>query len=135
MQRWLFKSEPSCYSISDLERDATTTWDGISNAMARIHLRNVKKGDQILFYNTGKERAIVGIMEAASGGQPDVNSKDAKAVVVQVAFHKAFMTPVTLEQIKKDRTFSGWDLIKQSRLSVVPVSEKQWRRIVQLAGE
>jgi predicted RNA-binding protein with PUA-like domain len=135
MQRWLFKSEPSSYSISDLERDATATWDGISNAMARIHLRNVKKGDLIFFYHTGKERAIVGIMEATSGGQPDARSKDAKAVVVQVAFRKAFMTPVTLEQIKKDRTFTGWDLIKQSRLSVMPVSEKQWRRIVQLVGE
>jgi predicted RNA-binding protein with PUA-like domain len=135
MQRWLFKSEPSCYSISDLERDTTTTWDGISNAMARIHLRNVRKGDLIFFYHTGKERAIVGIMEAVSGGHPDANSNDAKAVVVQVAFRKAFMTPVTLEQIKTDRIFSGWDLIRQSRLSVMPVNEKQWRRILQLAGE
>src|SRR5438445_5785881 len=83
MARWLFKSEPSCYSFDDLRRDGATLWDGITNALARKHLRSVRPGDQILFYHTGDEKAVVGIMKAASGPQPDPHADDEKAVAIE----------------------------------------------------
>lgn len=135
MQRWLFKSEPSCYSIADLERDSQTVWNGISNAMARIHLRRVEPGDLILFYHTGNVRAVVGVMKANSGPMPDADSDDEKAVAVQVSYIKAFREPVSLDQIRKEKEFATSDLLRQTRLSVLPVTEKQWQRIEQLAGE
>jgi len=134
MQCWLFKSEPSDYSIFDLKRDGRTTWNGIRNAMARNHLRGVSRGDRILFYHTGDEKAVVGIMKAVTDAQKDPDSDDPKAVAVEVKFSQVFATPVTLAQIKKDRAFAGWDLVRTSRLSVMPVNEKQWKRIEQLAG-
>jgi predicted RNA-binding protein with PUA-like domain len=134
MQRWLFKSEPGAYSISDLKRDGRTTWNGIRNAMARIHLRSVSKGDRILFYHTGAEKAVVGVMRAINGPKRDPESDDPKAVALEVEFSQEFATPVTLQQIKKDRAFAGWDLVRTSRLSVMPVTEKQWKRIEQLSG-
>lgn len=135
MQRWLFKTEPSTYSILDLQRHGQTNWDGIKNAMARIHLRSISPGDQILLYHTGGEKAVVGVIEAVSGPLPDKTTKDDKGVAVQVAFRKAFTNPVTLEILRKERSFATSDLIRQTRLSVLPVTEKQWLRIVQLAGE
>jgi predicted RNA-binding protein with PUA-like domain len=134
MQRWLFKSEPSDYSISDLKRNRRTIWSGIRNAMARIHLRSVARGDLILFYHTGEEKAVVGVMKAIRGPKADPASEDEKAVAVEVAFVKAFATPVTLAAIKADPVFAEFDLVRQTRLSVMPVSEKHWRRIEQLAG-
>jgi predicted RNA-binding protein with PUA-like domain len=134
MQRWLFKSEPSDYSIFDLKRDGRTTWNGIRNAVARNHLRSVSQGDPILFYHTGAEKAVVGVMRAITGPKNDPESDDPKAVALEVEFYQTFATPVTLQQIKKDRAFAGWDLVRISRLSVMPVNEKQWKRIEQLSG-
>src|SRR3954468_260058 len=98
MQRWLFKSEPSAYSIADLKREGQTTWNGIRNAMARIHLRAVSRGDLILFYHTGSEKAVVGIMKAVSDCKKDPDSDDPKAVAVEVMLSQVFATPVTLAQ-------------------------------------
>ena len=134
MQRWLFKSEPGSYSISDLKRDGRTTWSGVSNALARIHLRSISRGDQILFYHTGSVKAVVGVMEAIGGPKRDSESDDPKAVAVEVQFSQAFATAVTLQKIKKDRAFADWDLVRKPRLSVMPVNEKQWKRVGQLAG-
>ena len=124
---WLFKQEPGCYSYDDLERD------GVSNALARKHLRSVKRGDRVLFYHTGKEKAVVGEMKVIGGSRPDPKSDDRQSVVVEVRAVRRWEKPVSLAQIKGDKSFSGWDLIRMPRLSVVPVSEKQWQRLEVLA--
>jgi predicted RNA-binding protein with PUA-like domain len=130
---WLFKQEPGCYSYADLEREGTTLWDGITNALARKHLRSVKPGDRVLFYHTGKEKAVVGEMKVVGGPRADPKSEDPHSVVVEVRAVRRWEKPVSLAQIKGDKSFSGWDLIRMPRLSVVPVSEKQWQRLEALA--
>jgi predicted RNA-binding protein with PUA-like domain len=133
MSRWLFKSEPDCYSFADLERDGSTFWDGITNALARKHLREVQPGDQIWFYHTGDERAIVGIMQAIGGPQTDPKLDDPKSVVVEVKPIRKLKHPISLATIKAEPLLKDWDLVRLPRLSVVPVSAEQWRRIEQLA--
>jgi predicted RNA-binding protein with PUA-like domain len=135
MARWLFKSEPSCYSFDDLRRDGSTLWDGITNAMARIHLRKVSPGDQILFYHTGGEKAVVGVMKATSGPRPDPNADDDKSVAIEVKAVRALPHPVSLARIKAEPKLASWDLVRQSRLSVMPVTDAQWQRIEELARE
>jgi predicted RNA-binding protein with PUA-like domain len=131
MALWLCKQEPSCYSYDDLERDGTTTWDGVANPLARKHLRLMKPGDRILFYHTGKEKAIVG--EMAVIGEPEADSKDEAAVAVEVRAVRRLANPVTLATIKADKTLTTWDLVRLPRLSVVPVTVAQWKRVEQLA--
>jgi predicted RNA-binding protein with PUA-like domain len=133
MARWLFKVEPGCYSFADLERDGTTLWDGVTNALARKHLRQVQPGDRIWFYHTGDEKAIVGLMEAVTGPQPDPNEDDSKSVVVEVIPVKRLKSPVTLARIKDDPLLADWELVRLPRLSVMPVSDAQWRRVEELA--
>jgi predicted RNA-binding protein with PUA-like domain len=130
---WLFKQEPGCYSYDDLERDGRTLWDGVTNALARKHLRSVKPGDRVLFYHTGKEKAVVGEMKVVAGPRTDPKSEDPHSVVVEVRAVRRWEKPVSLAQIKGDKSFAGWDLIRMPRLSVVPVSEKQWQRLEALA--
>jgi predicted RNA-binding protein with PUA-like domain len=133
MHRWLFKSEPGCYSFADLERDRSTLWDGITNALARKHLREVEPGDKIWFYHTGDEKAIVGLMEAVGGPQSDPKDDDPKSVVVEVKPIRKLKRPITLARIKAEPKLAGWDLVRMSRLSVVPVTAEQWRMVEQLA--
>ncbi len=135
MARWLFKEEPEHYSFADLERDGSAVWDGVSNALARKNLRQVKKGDRIFYYHTGKEKAVVGEMVAVSDGMADPDADDAAAVVVKVKPVQKLRSPVSLQQIKKDAAFAGWELVRLPRLSVMPVSEDQWRRIEELSRE
>jgi len=135
MARWLFKSEPTCYSFDDLRRDGSTLWDGITNAMARIHLRNVRPGDQIFFYHTGDIKAVVGIMKATSGPRPDPNADDEKSVAIEVKPLRALPHPVSLSRIKAEPKLASWDLVRQSRLSVMPVTNAQWQLIEELAHE
>lgn len=127
MARWLFKEEPEHYSYADLERDGSTVWSGVTNALARKNLRQVNKGDRILYYHTGKEKAIVGEMRAASGPIADPDSDDAKGVALEVRPVRRWKKPVTLSQIKADKRFSDWELVRMSRLSVMPVSDEQWK--------
>lgn len=133
MALWLFKQEPSCYSFADLERDGSTMWDGVSNAQARIHLRSTKKGDRVFFYHTGDEKAIVGEMQVVAAPTTDPNADDPKAVVVKVKSVRRFKNPVALSAIKADKAFAKWDLVRNSRLSVMPVTEEQWARVEELA--
>jgi predicted RNA-binding protein with PUA-like domain len=133
MADWLFKEEPSCYSFADLEKDGSTVWDGITNNLARKNLRQVKKGDRILYYHTGKEKAVVGVMQASSDAGPDPKNKDTKAVIVKVEPLRRLPVPVTLEQIKADKSLAGWDLVRLSRLSVMPVNSEQWQRVEELS--
>ncbi len=133
MARWLFKEEPTHYNFADLERDGSTLWDGVTNALARKHLRQVQPGDRILYYHTGDEKAVVGIMEAVSGPQADPGDEDPKAVAVEVRPVRRLRHPVSLARIKADPALADWELARLPRLSVMPVSEAQWRRIEELS--
>jgi len=131
---WLLKTEPGSYSWSDLQRDKKTTWNGVTNAMALKHIRTMKKADLALIYHTGGERAAVGVAEIASAPYPDPNADNEKIVVVDIKAKKALKQPVGLDVIKADKTFTGWDLLRIGRLSVVPVPPAMWRRVLDLAG-
>jgi len=130
---WLFKEEPEHYSYTDLQRDKRAVWDGVSNALARQHLRQVAVGDRVLFYHTGKEKAVVGEMRVVGGPRPDPNEDDPKSVVVEVEPVRALARAVSLAEIKDDPLLAGWELVRLPRLSVMPVSDAQWRRVEELA--
>ena len=131
MALWLCKQEPSCYSYDDLEHDGTTTWDGVSNPLARKHLRQMKKGDRVFFYHTGREKSVVGEMVVAS--EPQADPEDEAAVVVRVKAVRRLANPVSLSSIKADKLLAKWDLVRLPRLSVVPVSEAQWKRVEEIS--
>ncbi len=134
LPKWLLKTEPSTYGWDDLIRDKKTTWDGVSNALALIHIRAMQKGDLVLIYHTGSERAVVGIAEVARNPYPDPKQNDEKLTVIDLKPKKKLARPVTLDQIKSDAAFKGFDLVRISRLSVMPVPEAMWKRIEQLSG-
>jgi predicted RNA-binding protein with PUA-like domain len=134
MALWLFKQEPSCYSFADLERDGTTVWDGVSNALARQNLRKAKPGDRVLFYHTGKEKAVIGEMKVVGKPAADPNSDDPHSVVVKVKAVGRFPHPVSLATIKADKLLATWDLVRLPRLSVVPVTDEQWQRVEELSN-
>ena len=134
MALWLFKSEPDCYGYDQLVKDKKTWWNGVVNAAARIHLRSIKKGDRVFFYHTGDEKAIVGEMAVTNGPKPDPEEEDPKSVIVEVKPVRKLAKPVTLAQIKADDTFAEWELVRISRLSVMPVPEAMWKRVEELGG-
>ncbi|HKB02400.1 MAG TPA: EVE domain-containing protein [Gemmataceae bacterium] len=134
MALWLCKQEPTCYSYDDLVRDGLTVWDGVSNPLARQHLRQMRPGDRVLFYHTGKEKAVVGEMVVAGEPKPDPNADDEAAVVVEMRPVRRFPMAVTLAQIKGEKRLANWDLVRNSRLSVVPVTENQWKLVEEMAG-
>jgi predicted RNA-binding protein with PUA-like domain len=134
MACWLVKEEPDHYSFDDLQRDGTTLWEGVSNNLARKYLRQMKPGDRLLYYHTGKEKAVVGEAVAVSEALPDPGG-DAKGVAVQVKAVRRWPAAVTLERIKADPQLQDWELVRLPRLSVMPVSAAQWRRVEQLARE
>ena len=133
--KWLLKSDPEHYSFSDLARDGKTVWDGISNNLALKHLRNVRRGDRIIVYHTGDERAAVGLAEAASDPYPDPQKKDARLVVIDLQAKQRFASPVTLDEIKKTAGLKGFDLVRLPRLSVMPVTDPQWNAILAMAAK
>jgi predicted RNA-binding protein with PUA-like domain len=128
---WLLKTEPSTYSFTDLLRDKETRWDGITNPAALAHLKTAKKGDRALVYHTGNVKAAVGEAEIVRAAYAD--PKDETLVVVDIAAKKALPNPVTLAVLKSDRAFKDSPLVKQGRLSFVPLSDAQWKRIHELA--
>ena len=132
---WLFKEEPENYSYDDLVRDGKTTWTGVRNPLAQKHLRSVAKGDQIFFYHTGSQKSVVGVMTATGPSYPDPADKNGKLYAVDVAPVRKLKQPVTLASIKADKSFATFLLVRMSRLSVMPVSEEQWKRITSMSGE
>ncbi len=130
---WLLKTEPSVYSYADLERDGTTVWNGVTNNLVLKHLRSVKKGDLILIYHTGDERKIVGIAEIASNPYPDPKENDPRLTVVDVKAKKKLSKSVTLAEIKIRNQFADFDLVRLPRLSVMPVTESQWKSLMKMA--
>ena len=131
MAYWLMKSEPSAYSWDDLARDGGTMWDGVRNNAARLHLRAMKPGDEAFFYHSMDERSVVGIMKITGTGQPD--GEDGSWVKVPVEPVKALAKPVTLAEIKAEPRLAKMELIRQSRLSVAPVREEEWKLILEMA--
>jgi predicted RNA-binding protein with PUA-like domain len=132
MAYWLFKEEPDHYSLDDLVRDKRTVWDGVENNLALKHLRSVQKGDRVLYYHTGKEKAVVGEMEVVKGAYPDPARGDDRLVVVDVTPVRRFSRPVPLAQIKANPQFAEFALVRISRLSVMPVTDEQWAEIVRM---
>ena len=131
---WLLKTEPSDYSYGDLKKDQRTIWDGVSNNLALKHLRNMKKGDLAFIYHTGKERTLVGIVEVDSDPYPDPKHKDPKLAVVDVKAQQELSRGVALKEIKSDSAFSDFLLVRLPRLSVMPVTPSQWKRLLAMAG-
>lgn len=130
MAHWLMKSEPGTYSWDDLVRDRSTEWDGVRNPTARQHLRAMKPGDEAFFYHSGEERQVVGIMRVTRGPQPD--PKDPAWVSVKVAPVRA-LGPVTLKAIKAEPGLAKMELVRLSRLSVSPVRDAEWARVLEMA--
>jgi len=135
MAYWLVKSEPSTYSFDQLQKDGNTVWDGVRNYAARIHLRSMKKGDQVLFYHSNEGTEIVGIAKVAKEAYQDPTTTDEAWVAVDLKPHKKIKKPVSLAQIKADKRLADMALVRLGRLSVQPVTEKEWDIVMEMAGE
>jgi predicted RNA-binding protein with PUA-like domain len=129
---WILKTDPDTYALADLERERKTRWDGVANPVAVRHLRSMRAGDSALIYHTGDEKAIVGLARITSDGYPD--PKNAQLAVVDLEFESTVPAPVTLAAIKSDPAFKDLALVRQGRLSVVPVPEPLWGRLLGMAG-
>jgi predicted RNA-binding protein with PUA-like domain len=126
---WLFKEEPTHYGFDALVKDKRTVWSGVKNPLAQKHLHAVKRGDRIFYYHTGDEKSVVGVAEALGDAYPDPDDRTGKQAVVDVAPVRKLARPVTLAEIKADRAFANFPLVRMSRLSVMPVSDAEWSRI------
>jgi predicted RNA-binding protein with PUA-like domain len=127
---WLLKTEPGEYSYDDLERAEEGRWDGVRNPAALRNLRAMKKGDRLLVYHTGDERAVVGQAEVAREAYPDPKAKDGRLVVVDIAPRGRLARPVTLAEMKAMPEFAESPLVRQGRLSVVPLTATQWKAVL-----
>ncbi len=134
MAHWLIKSEPSAYSWQQFVKDKKTSWTGVRNAQAAINLKAMKPGDRCFFYHSNEGKEIVGIAEVAKAAYPDPTDKDGKAVTVDVKAVEPVKTSVTLAAIKADPRLKDFGLVRQSRLSVVPVSDAQWALILKMSA-
>ncbi|MDP3779954.1 MAG: EVE domain-containing protein [Nitrosopumilaceae archaeon] len=128
---WLVKQEPTSYSFETLEKEGKAVWDGVHNNLALKHINGMKKGDQAFFYHSGDEKQIVGILEVISNPYPNPKEKDKRFVVVDVKHKKRLKRPVTLAEIKKEKKFKDWELLRISRLSVMPVPKEIWDEILE----
>ncbi len=135
MAYWLVKSEPSAYSWEQLEKDKQTDWTGVRNYAARNHLKAMKKGDEVLFYHSNEGLEIVGIAKVAKEFYQDPTTKEEAWVAVDLKPYKKLKKPVSLDTIKKDKGLADMALVRLGRLSVQPVTDKEWATIMELAGE
>ena len=134
MAHWLVKSEPDKYSWEDLVRDGRTAWDGVRNHTAAINLRAMNLGDRAFFYHSNEGKAIVGIVEIVREHYLDPKDASGRFPAVDVAPVEALARVVTLAEIKADAALAGIELVRQSRLSVVPIRDAEWVRIMAMAG-
>jgi predicted RNA-binding protein with PUA-like domain len=132
---WLFKTEPSVYSFQQLQKDKKTVWDGVANNLALKNLKDIKKGELIFIYHTGDEKAAVGVAKALGGAYPDPSKKNPKLLVVDVEAVKPLPRPVTLAQVKAEKQLANFDLVRNSRLSIMKVSDQQWQLMEGMAKE
>jgi predicted RNA-binding protein with PUA-like domain len=131
--RWLFKTEPSVYSFQQLEKDKKTIWDGVKNNLALKNLKDIKKGDPILIYHTGDEKAAVGVARALGGAYPDPSKRDPKLLVVDIEPVKPLPRSVTLAEVKANKKLANFNLVRLSRLSIMKVSDDQWEMLEGMA--
>jgi len=134
MSYWILKTEPTAYSYDRLEQEKTAVWDGVANPVALKNLRAMEKGDELLIYHTGGEKAVIGTATVTKTAYPDPRSKDPAMVVVDLKVGRRLPRPVTLAEIKADPAFAGFDLVRLPRVSVMPVAEPHWRRLLKLGG-
>jgi len=134
MAHWLIKSEPSVYSWDQLVKEKRTSWTGVRNAQAAINLKAMKSGDLCFFYHSNEGKEIVGIAKVVKTAYPDPTDKAGKAVTVDVAPVEPVASPVSLADLKADPKFKEFGLVRQSRLSVVPVSDEHWKLIVKMSA-
>lgn len=127
MAYWILKTEPDVYSWDDLNRDGRTIWDGVANNTALMHIRAMQVDDEAMIYHTGDVRAAVGVARIASAPYADPAAGDPKLVVVDVEPVRALAQAVPLARIKAEPALADWALVRQSRLSVVPCTDEQWR--------
>ncbi len=135
MNYWLVKQEPSTYSYDLLEKEKKTVWDGVHNNLALKHMRSMRKGDKSLFYHTGDEKQVVGIIEIISNPCPNPKESDDRFIVVDVKPVSRLKRPVRLTEIKNDGKFKNWELVTISRLSVMPVPKNLWDEIIKKSKE
>ena len=135
MNYWLVKSEPSVYSWDNFEKEGHTCWSGIRNYAARLHLRNMKKGDEVFFYHSNEGTNIVGIAKVVKEHYQDPTTDDDRWVAIDLKPVRKLKTPVALDAIKKDKRLAAMALVRIGRLSTQPVMEKEWKVVMELAGE
>jgi len=135
MAYWLVKSEPDAYSWDQLVTDKETVWSGVRNYAARGHLRNMKKGDEVFYYHSNEGTDIVGIAKVVKEAYQDPTTDDDRWVAVDIKAHKKLKNPVTLAEIKKDKRLKDMALVRIGRLSVQPVTDVEWKVVMELAGE
>ena len=133
MPCWLVKTEPSTYAFQDLQRERKTRWDGVSNAQAQANLRAMRAGDEVVVYHSG-EKAAVGLARVARGPYPDPGDPTGRRVAVDLGAGVGLGIPVTLEALREEKAFEGSPLLRQGRLSVVPITAAQWRVLLRLGG-
>jgi predicted RNA-binding protein with PUA-like domain len=133
MARWLVKSEPSVYSWDDLVKEKETVWSGVRNYAARLHMRNMKKGDPVFFYHSNENTAIVGVATVAKEAYQDPTTDDDRWVAVNIKAGKKLANPVSLEVIKKEKKLAQMALVRIGRLSVQPVTDEEWDLIMKLS--
>jgi predicted RNA-binding protein with PUA-like domain len=130
MSNWLVKEEPSNYSFEQFLKDGRTQWTGVKNPLAQKHLRSIRKGDAVFYYHTGDVKAVVGIATAAGDAYPDPSDASGRSFTVDLVPVEALKAPVTLAAVKADAFFADFALTRLPRLSVMPVTDAQWERIV-----
>ncbi len=135
MNYWLVKSEPQTYSFEDLIKDKNTVWDGIRNYQARNFLKDMRKGDNVLFYHSGKEKAVVGIAAVSEESFPEPGDNTGKWVAVEIEAVKPLSAPVSLQQIKESESLREIMLQKQSRLSVMPLTAEEYQVILEMGQQ
>lgn len=135
MAQWLVKSEPSVYSFDQLIKDRSTVWSGVRNYAARLHLRGMKKGDQVFYYHSNEGTDIVGIAKVTKEAYQDPTTDDDRWVAVDLAPVRRLKNAVSLETIKADKALLDMALVRIGRLSVQPVTDREWKMVLELAGE
>ena len=132
---WLIKEEPTKYSYDNLVDDKKTIWDGVGNNLALKNIRNIAKGDEALFYHTGKEKSVIGIVKVINNPYSDPKKDDKRFVVFDIKPVKKLNRPVSLKEIKSNKIFKEFDLVRIPRLSVMPVTKKYWDTIIKLSNK
>jgi predicted RNA-binding protein with PUA-like domain len=132
---WLVKEEPENYNFEALVKDGRTTWTGVKNPLAQKHLQAIRKGDNVFFYHTGKEKSVVGVGRALSDAYPDAKDKTGKLYAFDLGPVRPLRNPVTLASIKQSKKFETFALVRMSRLSVMPVTDAEWKAIEKMSEE